>query len=176
MNFILGGDFASRINMNLREDKHWSYGARSILAGARGQRPFLAYAPVQADKTKETMVGDPQGAGRHPGQEAHQRRRIRQRQEQPDPAAAGPLGDHGRRRGIARRDGAFGLADDYFKLYPQPVLQLTDRRPGKAARKAIHPEAWSGWWSGDRAAIEPGIRELGLRRVFVIDGDGNIVK
>ena len=41
MNDILGGQFTSRINMNLREDKHWSYGARSLLLGARGQRPFL---------------------------------------------------------------------------------------------------------------------------------------
>ncbi len=56
MNTILGGDFVSRINMNIREDKHWSYGAQSALPGARGQRPFLVLAPVQSDKTKETMV------------------------------------------------------------------------------------------------------------------------
>ena len=40
MNNILGGDFGSRINMNLREDKHWSYGSASMLFSARGQRPF----------------------------------------------------------------------------------------------------------------------------------------
>ena len=56
MNTILGGMFTSRVNMNLREDKHWSYGAHTILVGARGQRPFLAYAPVQTDKTKESMI------------------------------------------------------------------------------------------------------------------------
>ena len=46
MNNILGGTFTSRVNMNLREDKHWSYGAFTILFGARGQRPFIAYAPA----------------------------------------------------------------------------------------------------------------------------------
>ena len=56
MNMILGGDFVSRINMNIRENKHWSYGAQSAIIGARGQRPFLVLAPVQSDKTKETMV------------------------------------------------------------------------------------------------------------------------
>ena len=55
-NHILGGVFTSRINMNLREDKHWSYGSFSILLDAKGQRPFIVYAPVQTDKTKESMV------------------------------------------------------------------------------------------------------------------------
>src|ERR1035438_271958 len=48
----LGG----RLNMNLREDKHWSYGARTVLRDARSQRPFYAVAPVQTDKTKESLV------------------------------------------------------------------------------------------------------------------------
>ena len=55
-NDILGGSFSARINMNLREDKHWSYGARSVLLDARGQRPFLTCASVQADKTAESMA------------------------------------------------------------------------------------------------------------------------
>ena len=42
--------------MNLREDKHWSYGARSFAYEARGQRPLLAYAPVQTDKTAESVT------------------------------------------------------------------------------------------------------------------------
>ena len=54
MNDGLGGNFGSRLNMNLREDKHWSYGATSLLWGARAQRPFIAYAAVQTDKTKES--------------------------------------------------------------------------------------------------------------------------
>src|SRR3546814_1505774 len=51
-NEVIGGSFTARLNMNLREDKHWSYGARSMLADAEGQRPWLAYAPVQIDKTR----------------------------------------------------------------------------------------------------------------------------
>jgi zinc protease len=56
MNNILGGNFGARINMNLREDKHWSYGASSRLISARGQRPFVVIAPVQTDKTKESLA------------------------------------------------------------------------------------------------------------------------
>ena len=54
MNNILGGNFGARINMNLREDKHWSYGAQSFFWSARGQEPFIVFAPVQTDKTKES--------------------------------------------------------------------------------------------------------------------------
>src|SRR5258705_5238542 len=56
MNDGLGGTFAARLNMNLREDKHWSYGSQSLLWPARGQRPVIALAPVQTDKTKESMA------------------------------------------------------------------------------------------------------------------------
>ena len=55
MNTIIGGSFTSRINMNLREDKGWSYGARSALLDYKGQSPFFVYAPVQTDKTKESI-------------------------------------------------------------------------------------------------------------------------
>ena len=57
MNNILGGDFVSRINMNIREDKHWSYGAQSRPGPApAASGRSSSYAPVQSDKTKETMV------------------------------------------------------------------------------------------------------------------------
>ena len=53
---LLGGNFTSRLNMNLREDKHWSYGARTRLTDAIGQGTFRAGGGVQTDKTAESMV------------------------------------------------------------------------------------------------------------------------
>lgn len=55
MNTTLGGAFTARVNMNLREDKGWSYGAYTFLQDARGQRPFMVYAPVQTDKTGPSL-------------------------------------------------------------------------------------------------------------------------
>ena len=46
----------SRLNRNLRLDKHWSYGTSGQLRSSRGQRTFLVVAPVQTDKTKESML------------------------------------------------------------------------------------------------------------------------
>ncbi|HET8898267.1 MAG TPA: pitrilysin family protein, partial [Rhodanobacteraceae bacterium] len=55
-NMVIGGDFTARLNMNLREDKHWSYGARSGAGGAVGQRLWMAMAPVQIDKTAPAVA------------------------------------------------------------------------------------------------------------------------
>lgn len=56
MNETLGGAFTARVNMNLREDKGWAYGAYTFLQEARGQRPYMVYAPVQTDKTGASLL------------------------------------------------------------------------------------------------------------------------
>jgi zinc protease len=176
MNFILGGDFVSRLNMNIREEKHWSYGAGSFLTGARAQQPFIAYAPVQADKTKETME------------------EIRKELEGilgKKPITADEYGNAKKSQtlqlpGLWETMAAveqslvemvrYGLPDDYYRLYPQRVLQLQIEDLNRAAKKVIHPASILWLVVGDRAAIEPKIRELGFGEVFVIDSDGNPVK
>ena len=55
-NEVLGGDFLSRINMDLRETKGWSYGTRTQIMRQKGAVPFLAFAPVQADKTGPSLL------------------------------------------------------------------------------------------------------------------------
>lgn len=56
MNNVIGGTFLARLNMNLREDKGWSYGANSSIQNARGTRPLLAYAQVQTDRTADSLA------------------------------------------------------------------------------------------------------------------------
>ncbi len=175
MNTILGGDFVSRINMNIREDKHWSYGAQSVLVPARGQRPFVVIAPVQTDKTKETMD------------------EIRKELEgilgakpvTPDEFSnvknSMVLGLPGRWETMDAVDGSlgeivqFGLPDDYFQKYPGRVRKLGIEDVAKAAKKTIRPGSVTWIVVGDRALIEPKIRELGFTEITVIDGDGNVV-
>ncbi|GAA4643161.1 pitrilysin family protein [Pontixanthobacter gangjinensis] len=55
-NEVFGGSFLSRINMNLRETKGWSYGVRSILQSPIDRISFVLYAPVQADRTGDSIV------------------------------------------------------------------------------------------------------------------------
>jgi zinc protease len=55
-NTALGSDFLARINMNLREQKSWSYGSYGFVYEVEGQMPYLISAPVQADKTGDAIV------------------------------------------------------------------------------------------------------------------------
>jgi zinc protease len=56
MNFILGGTFNSRINLNLREDKGFTYGARSSFNGSRYKGPFTVSTGVKANTTDSSVV------------------------------------------------------------------------------------------------------------------------
>ena len=176
MNDILGGDFVSRINLNIRENKHWSYGAMSLLFPARGQRMFLAYAPVQADKTKETMIeirGEMEGVlGKKP---------ITADEFQ-NMKASKVLGLPGRWETASAVQSSlaeivsYGLSADFYQKYSTQVQKLALEDLAKAAKKILRPDALTWVVVGDRAQIEPKIRELGIADVFVIDADGNIVK
>jgi zinc protease len=55
MNRMLGGQFASRINMNLREKHGYTYGARSGFSFYKGVGPFVASAGVTSDKTDRSL-------------------------------------------------------------------------------------------------------------------------
>ncbi|MDT0574652.1 pitrilysin family protein [Croceicoccus sp. F390] len=55
-NYVFGGNFLSRINMNLRETKGWSYGVRSMVQQPQDRASFMIYAPVQADQTGASLA------------------------------------------------------------------------------------------------------------------------
>jgi len=175
MNTILGGDFVSRINMNIRENKHWSYGAQSAIPNARGQRMFVVLAPVQSDKTKETMAeirGELEGIlGKKPVTN----------DEFANVKTSRVLSLPGQWETMAAVMGSlssivqYGLPDDYYRKYPALVRKLTIADVNKAAAKTVHPESVVWVVVGDRAQIEPKIRELGYTEVYVIDADGNPV-
>jgi zinc protease len=176
MNEVLGASFSARINMNLREDKHWSYGARSILWEARGQRPFVVYAPVQSDKTKESIaeirkelegiVGD-----RPPTLDEVARAKDKRTLTLPGRwetanAVSSSISEMVR----------FGLADDHWDTYPDKVRGLELSDVTRAANAVVRPGNVIWVIVGDRAKIEEGIRELDLGELKLIDADGNPVE
>ena len=64
----------------------------------------------------------------------------------------------------------------HFETYPSKVRSLSLRQIQDAARKTIHLDKVVWVVVGDRAKIEPGIRELGFCKIKVIDGNGNEVQ
>ena len=55
-NDVLGGQFLSRLNIDLRETKHWSYGVQGFISRPQQQVPYLIYAPVQTDQTGPSIA------------------------------------------------------------------------------------------------------------------------
>jgi zinc protease len=168
----LGGMFGSRLNMNLREDKHWSYGATSLLWGARGQRPFLALAPVQTDKTKESaaeMNKEFRGIlGDHPVT-PEELARIQANETLSLPGSRETLDAVGQSINDMVQ---FGLPEDYYETYAGKVRALKTSDVGDGAKAIVHPDNLIWVIVGDLAKIEPGIKELGLGEIRLLDADG----
>ncbi|MGC2888528.1 MAG: pitrilysin family protein [Candidatus Acidiferrum sp.] len=168
----LGGMFGSRLNMDLREDKHWSYGVQSLLWGARGQRPFLAVAPVQTDKTKESLeemnkvfrgiLGD------HPVT-ADELSKIQANETLSLPGSFETLNAVGQ---SILEIVQFGLPEDYYETYAGKVRALKTSDVEEGAKDIVHPDHLIWVVVGDRAKIEPGIKELGLGEIRLLDADG----
>jgi len=173
MNSILGGEFGARINMNLREDKHWSYGAQSLLIDARGQQSFLVYAPVETDKTKESMA---EISKELRGLVADRPATAEELKKAQDTIT---LQLPGSRETIDEVGGSlldlvrFNLPDDYYQSYADKVKSLHTADIADAAHTALHPDKMVWVVVGDRAKIETSVRELGLGEVKLMDADGN---
>ena len=174
MNDILGGMFTSRINMNLREDKHWSYGSGSVIPSARGQRPYLFYGIVQTDKTKESIAEMMKEISQFIGDKPAEDSEVQQVKEQNSLSLPGSWETNGRVAGSLINMVSYGLSDDYFDTYAGKINSLTTNDIINASKKVIKPNGIIWVVIGDKSKIEAGVKELGYE-VKYIDGDGNII-
>lgn len=175
MNTVLGGDFTARVNMNLREDKHWSYGAQTLVWDARGQRPFLVFAPVQSDKTMESVqeiVAELNGiTGAKPVTPDELDRAVKSRtltlpgSWETGNAVLASLGEMEQ----------YGLAEDYFDTLADRIRGMTLDQINAVARRTVMPGRVIWVVVGDKASIQDGLKSLNLGPIFEIDADGNVI-
>jgi zinc protease len=172
MNMVFGGQFTSRLNMNLREDKGYSYGYRSRFDWRKLRSNFSAGGSVQTAVTKESVVETLKEY-----EDLHDRRPVTE--DEFEKARMGLI------RGypptfetptqILRRmiDVVhFGLPDDYFSSQVEQLEAVTLEDVRRVAAEHIHPDQLTVLVVGDLAVIEPGIRELGYP-VVVLDHEGH---
>ncbi len=176
MNDILGGTFTSRINMNLREDKHWSYGSQSLIVDARGQRPFIAFAPVQTDKTRESMIEVKKEIEGIRSQRPVSEDELNTAKDRLTLQLPGSWETIGELSGAIEEIVRFGLPDGYYAQYPTEVRALDLEDVSEAAKSVLQPERLVWVVVGDRQKIEPGLRDLGWAEIRFLDADGNPVK
>ena len=157
------------------EEKHWSYGARTLLFGARGQRPFIVYATVQTDKTKESAVEIDRELREYRGERpasAKELDRAKKAQTLSLPGRWETSGAVGRTIAEIVR---YGLADDYYGTFPGRVRALTIPDISASANDVIRPDQLVWVIVGDLSKIEGGVRELNLGELKRLDQDGNVI-
>ena len=176
MNAILGGQFISRMNMNLREDKGYSYGVDSSFSFMRGAGPFEAGGTVQTAVTKESLV-----------EILKELSDITSRRPVTDAELA--FAKERLIQGFPHRfETTFGVAaqvailvadelpDDEFTRYQARVEAVTQADINRVAREYITPEKMAILVVGDRSQIEGPLKSLAfVKAIERLDVEGNPV-
>jgi predicted Zn-dependent peptidase len=176
MNGAFGGTFTSRLNMNLREDKHWAYGAYSFLPDALGQRPFLMYAPVQTDKTAPSAAEILAEARGVIGKRPLDHQEIAKIKDGDVRSLPGEYQTTSAVMDALQDIALYDRPDDWVQTEKARIEALKDPQVQAAAEEVIHPDRLTWVIVGDLKKIEAPVRALNLGQVQVLDADGKPVK
>jgi len=172
VNDVFGGTFSSRINMNLREDKHWSYGVRSLVQPAIGQRTFMSISPVQTDKTGDALkelVREYKGVA---GERQITGAELKFAQDNRTLRLPGSFETAGQLGGAYTTILQYGLPDDYYNTYTEKALALTPEQANTLAARSFLTDRLVWVVVGDMSKVEKDVRALNLGEVHRIDADG----
>ena len=168
MNYAIGGSFTARLNMNLREDKSWSYGVRTRLGDAKGQRAMLVTAPVQTDKTSESMAEIVKEYADYLSTKPITQDELAKGKASKTLRLPGQFETLGALKGgvsgIVTYDRDLDYLDQLPALLDEPSLNQVQAK----AQKYIKPNQWTWLIVGDLSKIEEPIRALNLGEVKVI--------
>ncbi|WP_242138665.1 pitrilysin family protein [Sphingomonas sp. TREG-RG-20F-R18-01] len=161
-NDSLGGSFVSRVNLDLREGRHWSYGVSGSFRRAQFQTPYLLYAPVQADKTGESIIalqGDVKDFLTTKGISQPEFDRtitdaIR--------SLPGNFETSGAVLSAMQSNALYRRPDDYYATLPQKYRAMTAAELDAAARKALDPAKFIWVVVGDASKVRGQLDSIGL--------------
>lgn len=176
MNRILGGEFTSRINMNLREDKHWSYGAFSVLLDAKGQGIFTGYAPVQTDKSSESIVELKKELEQVLKDKPITQEEFAKVQTNAVLQLPGGWETNGAVLGALQEQVKYNRGNDYWPNYANKIRNLTLKDMQAAATKVVKPDNMIWIIVGDRSKISKSIVDLKLGEIHYINSEGKETK
>jgi zinc protease len=175
MNTILGGLFTSRINLNLREDKGYTYGAFSTFAARREPGPYFMSAGIRTDATAAAVT-----------EMLNEIRKIKDAPVTSDELALGKdslvRSLPGRFETSAQAAGSFstlfvyGLGLDYYTQYTKRLVAIDVAAAQAAARKYLVPERLVVVAVGDRQKIDADLKKLNLGTVEYRDAEGNVIE
>ena len=174
MNYTLGGSFASRINMNLREKNGYTYGANSQYTFYRGGGTFAASGLVRTDITgpaaKELMY-EIKRFPTAPPTEAE----LNEAKDARVQSLPGQFETTGAIAGSISSIFLFNRPLDYYATLPAKYRAVTSADVARVATEDVHPDELVILVVGDRSKIEKQLKEADLGPIEYRDGQGNPV-
>ena len=172
-NTILGGSFTSRVNMNLREDKGWSYGSRTIWSAYDEAGLFFALAPVQTDKTKESIQEILKELNQYQTSNPATAEELEKVQMNKTAKLPGAYETKGALLGAIVDTLDKGKNMAWLESYGERVNAITVEDVQSNARALIDTDALTWVIVGDAKQIADEVRSLNLGEVTMLDSDGN---
>jgi zinc protease len=176
LNTALGGKFTSRINLNLREDKGYTYGARSNFTATRSTGAFMVSAPVQSQYTKETVFEIERELRGICGEKPLSAEELLDCRNYLIKGFSQRFSSTGWVAGQLADQVKFGLPGNTLARYIPSVQAVTEAATTASAWKYIHPGALLYVIVGDVAKIESGLRDLKIGDIGYLDASGNPVR
>lgn len=174
MNYNLGGAFNSRINLNLREDKGYTYGARSYFSSDDDPGPYTASAGVRANVTDSAVaefmyeIQNYADNGIDESDLTFMKNSIGQRESRSYEAPW-------QKTGFLRRIVHYDLSTNYVKEQNKIINNMTVERINKLAKENLPYEQMNIVVVGDKASIEAGLARLGYDIIY-LDEKGNVIE
>ena len=161
-NEVLGGTFLSRLNMDLRESKGWSYGVNGNPSVLSHAVPYVVTAPVQADRTGDALAALNQQIGDFLTTKGVTRDELERTVANDIKQLPGQFETSGAVLGAMLNIDLLGRPDNYYETLEGKYRALTVASLDQAARAALDPKAFVWIVTGDAAKIRPQLDKLGL--------------
>jgi zinc protease len=174
MNYKLGGSFNGRVNMILREEKGYTYGARTGFNGSMFPGTFVASSNVRTNTTYEStkIFFNEMKAYREgiPEEELEFTKNALIKSNARRFETLGAL------RGMLDNIAKYNLPFDYVKDRENEVKNMTLEEHRELARKYINPDIMTCVIAGDAKTQLAKLKDLGMGEPVLVDRDGNILK
>lgn len=161
-NDVLGGDFLARLNMDLREEKGWSYGVAGDEAVYEHAVPYMVSAPVQADRTGDALAELNRQLTDFvttKGVMPEERERVIAKNINQLP---GEFETSGTVLSAMMENDLLGRPDNYYETLAPRYRSLTAEKLDQAARASLDPKGFTWIVVGDAAKVRPQLEKLGL--------------
>lgn len=161
-NEAIGAGFLSRINMDLRETKGWSYGVNGRFSRLEGDVPYIVSAPVQADKTGESITAlmtNYKTFLTAKGVTEEERERIISGNIRELPGSFETAGDV---LGAIQRNVLYKRPDNYYATVASKYRGMTREAMDAAMRALVKPDQFLWVVVGDAKVVKPQLEKLGL--------------